>query len=85
MKRYVLLVVAIPITLSGCVPINRDLRNPITNEAATCTTWRPIYGDWWPNRNSPYCRCISDHLAAGYQPVESRGYDCDAFTPLPSS
>ena len=76
-KLYVTLV-AVVVVLSGCVPLSRDLRNVQTGETATCTNWRPIYGDFYPSPKGSYCRCISDHLATGYELVgEPKRSDCD--------
>ena len=69
---------AAAVALSGCVPLSRDLQNPQTQEAATCTLWRPVYGDFIQTPNSPYCRCILGHLAAGYQLVgEPKHTECE--------
>jgi hypothetical protein len=80
MKAYLALAVA-GMAVTGCVPITRDLRNAQTGETATCTNWRPIYGDFYPSPKGSYCRCMSGHLAAGYELVsEPKRSDCDAFS-----
>jgi hypothetical protein len=67
--REVAMLMVIGVALSGCVPVGRDLRNPQTGETATCTWWTPIYGDFFPSPDGSYCKCMSSHLAVGYQVI----------------
>lgn len=77
--------VAATVVLSGCVPFSRDLSDQQTGDTETCKWWRPIYGDFFPLPGSPYCKCISGHLAAGYQLVGEPRSECDVFNSLPSN
>jgi hypothetical protein len=68
-------VLATAITLSGCVPFSSDFQNPQTAEKASCKTWRPIYGDFFSAPDTPYCKCVSGLMAAGYHSVN--GENCN--------
>jgi len=57
--------------LTGCGWMSRDLRDPQTGKVETCT-FGMVVGDPMPlPPDHPYCKCISDHLAAGYVAVGS--------------
>jgi hypothetical protein len=84
--RLSAVLIVVSVALSGCVPLGRDLRNPQTGEAATCTWWRPVYGDFFPSPDGSYCKCISSHLAAGYQPLSGpQRPDCQVLSGSPPS
>ena len=76
-----LYVLAATLALSGCAPFSRDLQKPQTRETATCTFWRPVYGDFFPTSDSSFCKCIAGHLAAGYQLVGEPKYTECGFAP----
>jgi hypothetical protein len=74
MRRLEIILVA-AIILSACVPFSSDFHNPQTAQKASCQTWRPIYGDFFSAPDTPYCKCVSGLLAAGYRSVN--GENCN--------